>query len=49
MCVTVLSQYGAYCLSSGGTHLVKETFENSDSDDHSSSPKAARSAESGIL
>ena len=45
MCVAVLSQYGDYRLSSGGTHLVKEKFENSDSDDHSSS-KAACSAES---
>ena len=33
MCVAVLSQYGDYRLSSGGTHLVKDKFENSDSDD----------------
>ena len=29
MCVAVLSQYGAYRMSSGGAHLVKDTFENS--------------------
>ena len=42
MCVVVLSQYR---MSSEG-NLVKAKVENSDSDDHSSSRKGARSSES---